>query len=67
MEYIAYNKADKKFYVAISRVEAGMADGAGAIQLARNDGGMILEMDDRGRPEGQQRCGRSTAPSSARP
>ena len=44
MEYIAYNKADKKFYVVISRVEAGMADGAGAIQLARNDGGMILEM-----------------------
>jgi secreted PhoX family phosphatase len=44
MEYIAYNRADKTFYVAISRVEAGMADGAGDIQLARNDGGMILRM-----------------------
>ncbi|AUB85273.1 hypothetical protein THSYN_30685 (plasmid) [Candidatus Thiodictyon syntrophicum] len=51
MEYIAYNKADKKFYLAISRVEAGMADGAGAIQLARNDGGLVLEMDTAG---GQQ-------------
>jgi hypothetical protein len=48
MEYIAYNRADQTFYLAISRVEAGMADGAGAIQLARNDGGMILEMDTAG-------------------
>jgi secreted PhoX family phosphatase len=44
MEYIAYNKADKRFYVTISRVEAGMADDAGDIRGARNDGGMILEM-----------------------
>ena len=44
MEYIAFNKADKKFYVTISRVEAGMADAAGAIQMAPNDGGAILEM-----------------------
>jgi uncharacterized protein len=44
MEYIAYNKADRRFYVTISRVEAGMADDAGDIRLARNDGGMILEM-----------------------
>ena len=44
MEYIAYNRADKRFYITISRIEAGMADAAGAIQLARNDGGMVLEM-----------------------
>ena len=44
MEYIAFNKKDRKFYVTISRVEAGMADTMGDIQVARNDGGMILEM-----------------------
>ncbi len=44
MEYIAYNKRDRKFYIVISRVEAGMADKAGDIQVARNDGGAILEL-----------------------
>ncbi|EGV17072.1 PhoX family protein [Thiocapsa marina] len=44
MEYIAYNKADKTFYIVISRVEAGMADDLGDLRMARNDGGMILEM-----------------------
>lgn len=44
MEYIAYNKKDRKFYLTISRVEAGMSDGKGDIQIARNDGGIILEM-----------------------
>ncbi len=45
MEYIAYNKSDNKFYVVISRIEAGMIDAAGDIQgVARNDGGVILEM-----------------------
>lgn len=44
MEYIAFNKKDRKFYLTISRVEAGMADTGGDIQVARNDGGMILEM-----------------------
>jgi secreted PhoX family phosphatase len=44
MEYIAYNKKDKKFYLTISRVEAGMADTIGDIHVARNDGGIILEM-----------------------
>lgn len=44
MEYIAYNKTDKKFYLVISRVEAGMADTSGDIRVARNDGGIILEM-----------------------
>jgi len=44
MEYIAFNNKDKKFYLTISRVEAGMADTSGEIQVARNDGGIILEM-----------------------
>jgi secreted PhoX family phosphatase len=44
MEYIAFNKKDRKFYITISRVEAGMADATGDIQVARNDGGIILEM-----------------------
>ena len=44
MEYIAYNDRDRKFYLTISRVEAGMADTKGDIQIARNDGGIILEM-----------------------
>lgn len=44
MEYIAFNKKDRKFYLTISRVEAGMADTSGDIQVARNDGGIILEM-----------------------
>lgn len=44
MEYIAFNQQDRKFYLTISRVEAGMADTRGDIQVARNDGGIILEM-----------------------
>ncbi|MHB1400281.1 MAG: hypothetical protein ACYDAI_17625 [Trichloromonadaceae bacterium] len=44
MEYIAFNQQDRKFYLTISRVEAGMADTSGDIQVARNDGGIILEM-----------------------
>ncbi len=44
MEYIAFNQRDKKFYLVISRVEAGMADTNGDIQVARNDGGVIFEM-----------------------
>jgi hypothetical protein len=44
MEYIAFNHRDRKFYLTISRVEAGMADTAGDIHVARNDGGIILEM-----------------------
>lgn len=44
MEYIAYNAKDSKYYVVISRVEKGMADTSGAIQVARNDGGVIYEM-----------------------
>lgn len=44
MEYIAFNKNERKFYLTISRVEAGMADTSGDIQVARNDGGIILEM-----------------------
>lgn len=48
MEYIAFNKKERKFYVTISRVEAGMADTSGDIRVARNDGGMILEMSTAG-------------------
>ena len=44
MEYIAFNKKDRKFYLTISRVEARMADTEGDIRVARNDGGIILEM-----------------------
>ncbi|MDO5652531.1 MAG: alkaline phosphatase [Brachymonas sp.] len=45
MEYIAYNTRDKKFYIVISRVEAGMTDKEGDIRVTRNDGGAILEMN----------------------
>ena len=52
MEYIAFNKADRKFYLTISRVEAGMTDTSGDIHVARNDGGIILEMSTaRGRKD----------------
>jgi secreted PhoX family phosphatase len=44
MEYIAYNAKDRKFYVVISRVERGMADTTGDIQVARNDGGVVYEL-----------------------
>ena len=44
MEYIAYNQADRRFYIVISRVEAGMTDATGDIRVAPNEGGMILEM-----------------------
>lgn len=45
MEYIAFNRTDRKFYLVISRIEAGMIDAAGDIHdVARNDGGVILEM-----------------------
>ncbi len=44
MEYIAYNKKDKKFYIVISRAEKGMSDTTGDIQIAQNMGGLVLEM-----------------------
>ncbi|MBK7793984.1 MAG: DUF839 domain-containing protein [Betaproteobacteria bacterium] len=44
MEYIAFNAKDRKFYVVISRVERGMADTAGDIRVARNDGGVVYEL-----------------------
>ncbi|MCU0252830.1 MAG: PhoX family protein [Vicinamibacterales bacterium] len=44
MEYIAFNAKDRKFYVVISRVERGMADAAGDIRVARNDGGVVYEL-----------------------
>jgi hypothetical protein len=39
-----YESAGRKAYVAISRIEKGMADGAGDIRLAQNDGGAIYEL-----------------------
>lgn len=48
MEYIAFNQRDRKFYVVISRVETTMTDGAGDIRVARNDGGIVLEMGTAG-------------------
>ena len=48
MEYIAYNPTDRRFYLVLSRVEAGMADDAGDIRVAPNDGGIILEMTTAG-------------------
>jgi secreted PhoX family phosphatase len=48
MEYIAFNEKDRKFYLTISRVEAGMADTSGDIQVTQNDGGIILEMSTAG-------------------
>ena len=45
MEYIAFNGTDRKFYVVISRIEAGMTDTEGDIRsVPRNDGGVVLEM-----------------------
>ncbi|MCG6897416.1 MAG: DUF839 domain-containing protein [Thiocapsa sp.] len=44
MEYVAYNKANRKFYIAISRVEAGMTDERGDIRVPRNDAGIVFEM-----------------------
>ena len=48
LEYVAYNEADNRFYLTVSRVEAGMADDAGALRVGRNDGGMVLEMTTAG-------------------
>jgi secreted PhoX family phosphatase len=45
MEYVAFSPTERKFYIVISRVEKGMADDDGDIRIARNDGGMILEMN----------------------
>lgn len=44
LEYVTVNNPDRKFYLTVSRVDNGMADTEGDIQLARNDGGIILEM-----------------------
>lgn len=48
MEGVTHNARDKKAYVAISRIEAGMTDVAADpqndVRLPRNDGGAIYEM-----------------------
>ena len=63
-EYVAYNAADRRFYLTISRIEAGMADDTGDIRVPRNDGGMVLEMataagrkDSEGNPIDSDRVG----------
>jgi hypothetical protein len=49
MEGVTHNARDRKAYVVISRVEAGMldvaTDPANDVRLARNDGGAIYELD----------------------
>ncbi len=44
MEGVTHDAAGRKAYVVISRVEAGMSDRVGDIQLAANKGGAIYEM-----------------------
>ncbi|HYE35939.1 PhoX family protein [Methylocaldum sp.] len=44
MEGVTHDPAGRKAYVAISRIEKGMADGAGDIRLAQNDGGAVYEL-----------------------
>jgi len=44
MEGVTHDPAGRKAYVAISRIEKGMADGAGDIRLPQNDGGAVYEL-----------------------
>lgn len=43
-EGVSHNVADKKAYVVMSRVEAGMADTEGDIKLKANKGGAVYEL-----------------------
>ena len=65
MEGVSHNAGDKKAYVVISRIEAGMTDlpddPRNDIRVARNDGGAIYELalaagqkDSEGRPIGSR-------------
>jgi hypothetical protein len=49
MEGVTHNARDRRAYVVISRVEAGMldlaTDAANHVRVARNDGGAIYELD----------------------
>ncbi|PKQ24215.1 MAG: hypothetical protein CVT65_04245 [Actinobacteria bacterium HGW-Actinobacteria-5] len=44
-EGVTHNARDKKVYLVMSRVEGGMADGTGDVQLAQNKGGAVYQMD----------------------
>ena len=44
MEGVAHDPSGRKAYVAISRIEKGMADGTGDIRLPQNDGGAVYEL-----------------------
>ena len=44
MEGVSHNAADSKAYIVISRVENGMSDTAGDIQLKKNKGGAVYEL-----------------------
>jgi len=49
MEGVTHNARDKKTYIVISRVENGMSDDEGDIQLAKNKGGALYELALKGR------------------
>lgn len=44
MEGVTHDPADRKAFVAISRIEKGMADDTGDIRLPQNDGGAVYEL-----------------------
>jgi secreted PhoX family phosphatase len=44
MEGVTHNAEDKKAYIVISRVENGMSDASGDIQVKTNKGGAIYEL-----------------------
>jgi secreted PhoX family phosphatase len=44
MEGVTHNASDRKAYIVMSRVENGMSDTSGDIQLAKNKGGAVYEL-----------------------
>jgi len=44
MEGVTHDPVERKAYIAVSRIEKGMADGGGDIRLAQNDGGAVYEL-----------------------
>ncbi|MEZ5542843.1 MAG: DUF839 domain-containing protein [Pseudomonadota bacterium] len=49
MEGVTHNARDKKAYIVMSRVENGMSDSSGDIQVAKNKGGAVYELSLEGR------------------
>ncbi|MBI1283393.1 MAG: DUF839 domain-containing protein [Thiobacillus sp.] len=49
MEGVSHNAEDKKAYIVISRVENGMSDTSGDIQVKTNKGGAIYELALKGK------------------